>query len=147
MTVLAADVIPLDTIDRLPPAVLTGATLLCTLLVAAALPDPVTLLTDIDSGDLAAVDPAEVVMAHSLVDGEVRLAAGPAEFADVEDVTITGAVWSFSEPHAVWATQATAVGALDRVIRMVLFDDPVVVTDAETITIDWDDPIAVRQAT
>ena len=80
MTDLAADVIPLDTIDRLPPAVLTGATLLCTLLVAAALPDPVTLLTDIDSGDLAAVDPAEVVMAHSLVDGEVRLAAGPAEF-------------------------------------------------------------------
>ena len=91
--------------------------------------------------------PAEVVMAHARR-REVRLTPAPLEFTDVEDVTITGAVWSFSEPprrvgHPGDRGRLRTTG----VIRMVPVRRPGRRRDRlETIT-DWDDLIAVRQAT
>lgn len=143
--VISDDAVPVNTIDRLPPAVLTGSTLLCTLLVSATLPE-VSYLAEVDSGDIAAADPAEVAVSHSIVSNEVRLAFGPASFTDVEDVTVTGAVWSFHEASVTWASQATAVGAADRVIWSMLLDDPLVITTAVDLEISPDGYIAIHQA-
>lgn len=144
MTDLADDQIPAATIAEVPPAVLNGSTWTVTLLTAATLPT-VDYLADIDPGDLAelaGVDVAAAVLTG--IDGATAITVAPATFT-LTDLTITGAVWSFTTPDSARADLADALAMSGRIMRMVRFADPVVVTDAASWEIACPDGTVVRQ--
>lgn len=144
MTDVADDQIPSDSTGWVSPFALTGSTWLCHLLIADTLPDA-SWLEDIDAGDLADIDPVEVVVARlTTPEGKHETTPGPADFGSLEDVTITGWVYTFLTPGAAWTAQSEALSLPGRIMRMVLLTEPYEITDAETIIIDSPDPITVE---
>lgn len=139
---LADDVIPADTVGWTAPVVHTGATWTCQLLACTALPT-VARIDSLGPTDVIG-DPVDVAVGHSETGGAHHVTPGPAAFEGVEDVTITGFVWAFSEPHAAFAALSEAASMPGRITRMVLLADPIVVTTAEDLSIDWPDPITTR---
>lgn len=145
MTDLAADLIPPTTTRQTAPDVNAGATWRCALLVAEDLPSvPDGRLSYIVSEAFADVDPVDVTVSLVIIDGASRLTAAPASF-DVEDITITGALWSFLEPDDTVEFLSDATGMPGRVMRVVMFDVPFEVVGAGTLVVDWLDPLVVRQ--